>query len=62
MDVLLDLRVHRCQPRLLYPAKLPIAVNQSIKNSMIKSKLNQFLSTNTALQKALDRKLQSGVL
>jgi len=51
-DVIQTLREHKCQPRLLYPAKLSINIDGETKIFHIKTKFTQYLSTNPALQKA----------
>ena len=57
-DVIQTLREHKCQPRLLYPAKLSITIDR--KNKMFYDKTNfaQYLSTNPALQRIIDGKHQ----
>ena len=57
-DVIQTLREHKCQPRLLYPAKLPITIDVEIKVSHDKNKLNQNLSVNPALQRIIKGKHQ----
>ena len=57
IDVLQALRDHRCKSRLLHPAKLSITIDGERKTCHDKNKSKQFLSTNPALQKALERKL-----
>jgi len=56
-DVLQTLRDHRRQTKLLYPARLPIIIDGENKTFLNKVKLKQHLSTNTALNKTLERKL-----
>ena len=51
-------REHKCQPRLLYPAKLSIAVDGETKIFHDKTKFTQYLFTNPALQRIIDGKLQ----
>jgi hypothetical protein len=46
-DVLQILRDHRCQPRLLYPAKLSITIDEE--NRHFITKIKQYLLTNPAL-------------
>jgi hypothetical protein len=48
-DVIYTLREHKCQPRLLYPAKLSIAIGGEAKIFYDKTKFIQYLSTNPAL-------------
>jgi hypothetical protein len=43
---------------LLYPAKFSIAIDGKIKIFYDKSKFTQYLSTNPALQRIIDGKLQ----
>ena len=50
-DVIQTLRKHKCQPRLLYPAKLSITVDGETKIFHDKTKFMQYLSTNPALQR-----------
>jgi hypothetical protein len=57
-DVLQTLRDHRCQPRLLYPAKLTVTIDGENKIFHDKTKFKQYLSTNPALLKALEEKFQ----
>ena len=57
-DVIQTLREHKCQPRLLYPAKLSITVDGETKVFHDKIKFTQYLSTNPNLQKKIDGKLQ----
>jgi hypothetical protein len=52
------LREHKCQPRLLYPAKLLIAINEE-KIFHNKVKFKQYLPTILGLQKMLERKIQT---
>jgi hypothetical protein len=52
------LREHKCQPILLYAAKLSIIIDGETKIILDKTKLKQYLSTNPALQKTLEGKLQ----
>jgi hypothetical protein len=55
-DVLQTLREHKCQPRLLYPAKLSITIDGETKVFHSKTKFTQYLSTNPALQSILTEK------
>jgi hypothetical protein len=57
-DLIQTLREHKCQPRLLYTTKLSIAMNVETKIVHNKTKFTQYLSTNSALQKVIDGKLQ----
>lgn len=56
-EILQTLRDHRCQARLLYPAKLSITIDGENKIFHDKNKFKQYLSTNPALQKVLEGKL-----
>ena len=57
-EVMQTLREHKCQPTLLYPAKFSINIDEEIKIFQDKTKFKQYLSTNPALQKILEGKLQ----
>ena len=57
-DVIQTLREHKYQPRLLYPAKLSITIDRENKIFQDKTKFTQYLSTNSALQRIKDGKLQ----
>jgi len=57
-DVIQTLREHKCQPRLLYPAKLSINIDGEIKIFHDKTKFTQYLSTNPALQGIINGKAQ----
>jgi hypothetical protein len=48
----------KCQPRLLYSAKLLINIDGETKIFQDKTKFKQYLSTNTALQRILEGKVQ----
>jgi hypothetical protein len=48
-DVIQTLREHKCQPRLLYPAKLSITIAGENKIFHDKTKFTQYFSTNPAL-------------
>jgi hypothetical protein len=52
------LREHKCQYRLLYPAKLSITIDGETKVFHDKTKFTQYLSTNPALQRIIKRKHQ----
>ncbi|MBV2135169.1 hypothetical protein KRX52_20585 [Pseudomonas sp. MAP12] len=58
IDTLQALREHGCQPRLLYPAKLSITIDGENKIFHDKNRFKQYISTNPALQKVLEGKLQ----
>jgi hypothetical protein len=53
-DVTQTLREHKCQPRLLYPAKLSITIDGETKIFNAKTKFTQYLSTNLALQRIIN--------
>jgi hypothetical protein len=57
-DVIQTLREHKCQLRLLYPAKLSITIAGENKIFHDKTKFIQYLSTNAALQRIIDGKHQ----
>jgi hypothetical protein len=57
-DVIQTLREHKCQPRLLYPAKLSITIDGETKVFPGKTKFTQYLSTNPALQRIITGKHQ----
>ena len=57
-DVLQTLRDHGYKPRLLCPAKLPITIDGENKIFHDKAKFKQCLSSDPALQKVLEGKLQ----
>jgi hypothetical protein len=51
-------REHKCQPRLLYPAKLSITIDGETKIFHDKNKITQYLSINPALQRITNGKRQ----
>ena len=55
-DVIQTLREHKCQPRLLYPAKLSIVVDEETKVFHDKSKFTHYLSMNASLQRIITEK------
>jgi hypothetical protein len=57
-DVKQTLRDHKCQPRLLYPAKFSITIDGETKVFHEKNKFIQYLSMNPVLQRILKGKLQ----
>jgi hypothetical protein len=57
-DVIQTLRAHKCQPRLLYPAKLSITIDGKTKVYHDKTKFTQYLFTNLALQRVIMGKHQ----
>jgi hypothetical protein len=52
-DGIKTLREHKCQPRLLYPAKLSINIDEETKVFHDKTKFTQYLSMNPALQRII---------
>jgi hypothetical protein len=50
-------REHKCQPRLLYPAKLSINIDGENKTLQDKNKFKRYLPTNPALWRILEGKL-----
>jgi hypothetical protein len=57
-DVIQTLREHKCHPRLLYPVKLSITIDGETKVFHDKNKFTQCLSTNPALRRIINGKLQ----
>jgi hypothetical protein len=57
-DVIQNLREHKFQPRLLYPAELSISTDGETKVFYDKTKFTQYLSRNPALQRIIRGKLQ----
>ena len=57
-DVIQTLREHKCQSRLLYPAKLSVTIDGETKIFHDKTKFIQYLSTNPALQRIIHVKHQ----
>jgi hypothetical protein len=57
-DVIQTLREHKCQSRLLYPAKLSIIIHGETKVFHDKTKFTQYLSMNPALQRIIKGKHQ----
>jgi hypothetical protein len=55
--VLQTIRGLKCQPRLLYPAKLSITIDGKTKVFHDKTKSTKYLSTNPALQRIIKKKL-----
>jgi hypothetical protein len=55
-DVIQILREHKCQPRLLYPAKLSITIDRETKVLYYRTKFTDYLSTNPALQRLITEK------
>jgi hypothetical protein len=57
-DIIQTLQKHKCQPRLKYPTKLSINIDVETKIFHKKNKFRQYFSTNTALQRVINGKLQ----
>jgi hypothetical protein len=57
-DGIQTLREHKCQPGLLYPAKLSITIDGKTKIFHDKTKFTQYLSMNPVLQRILTGKHQ----
>ena len=55
-DIMQTLRKHKCQPKLLYPAKLSITIDGETKIFQDKTKFTQYLTTNPALQRIIGGK------
>jgi hypothetical protein len=61
-DVIQTLREHKCQPRLLYAAKLSITIDGESKVFHDKNKFTQYLSKIPALQRIItERKKKEGL-
>jgi hypothetical protein len=58
-DVIQNLREHKCQPRLLYPAKLSITIDGETKIFHDKNKFTQYLFTDLVLQRRIYGKHQT---
>jgi hypothetical protein len=56
-DVIQTLREHKCQSRLLYPAKLPISMDVETKIFHDKTNFTQYLYTNLALQRIIENSI-----
>jgi hypothetical protein len=56
-DVIQTLREHKCQPRLIYPAKLSITIDGETKVCHDKTKFTQYLSMSPSLQRIIKGKL-----
>ena len=52
-DIIETLREYKCQPGILYPAKLSITIDGETKVFHHKTKFTQYLSTNPALQRII---------
>jgi hypothetical protein len=57
-DVMQNLREHKCQTRLLYPANFSITIHGETKVFHDKTKFTQYLSKNPALQRIIKGKHQ----
>ena len=57
-DIIQTLGEYKCQPRILYPAKLSITIDGETKTFHHKTKFTQYLSTSPALQRKIDGKQQ----
>jgi hypothetical protein len=58
-DVIQTLREHKCQPRLLYPAKLSITIDRETKAFHDKTKLTHYLSMIPPLQRITREKTKN---
>jgi hypothetical protein len=54
----MSVKEHKCQPRILFPTKLSIIIDGETKIFCDKTKFKQYLSTNPALQRILEGKLE----
>jgi hypothetical protein len=57
-DIIQTLREYKYQPRLLYTAKLSITIDGETKIFHDKTNFTQYFSTNPALQRIINGKLQ----
>ena len=57
-EVIQNQREHKCQPRLLYTAKILITIDEENKIFHDKTKFTQHLSTNPDIQSIINEKLQ----
>jgi hypothetical protein len=55
-DIIQTLREHKCQPRLLYPAKLSNTVDGETKVFHDRTKFTHYLSMNPAIQRIITKK------
>jgi hypothetical protein len=55
-DVIQTLRENKCQPKILYPAKLSITIVGETKVFHDKTKFKHYLFTNPALQRIITEK------
>jgi hypothetical protein len=58
-DITQTLREHKCQPRLLSPAKLSITIHGETKVFHNKTKFTHYLSMNPALQRTITEKKET---
>jgi hypothetical protein len=56
--VMQTLREHKCQPKILYPAKLSVSIDGETKVFHDRTKFTHYLSTNPALQRIITEKHQ----
>jgi hypothetical protein len=56
-NVIQTLREHKCQPKLLYPAKFSTTIDGEKKVFHNKTKFTHYLSMNPALQRIITRKI-----
>ena len=56
IGVVQTLREHKCQPRLLYPAKISITLDGETKVFHDRTKFTHYLSMNPALQRIITEK------
>jgi hypothetical protein len=56
IDIIQNLREHKCQPRILYSTKLSITIDAETKVFYDKTKFTKYLSTNPALQRIIKGK------
>jgi hypothetical protein len=61
-DVIQTLREHKCQPRLIYPAKLSLTIDGETKVFHDKAKFTQYLPINPALQRIIKGKSKKAIL
>ena len=60
-DVIQTLREHKCQPRLLHPAKLSITLDGEAKVFHNRTKFTYYLSTNPTLQRLITETKQKKI-
>lgn len=59
INILQVMNDHRCQSRLLYPAKFSIIIEEEMKTFHDKNKCEGFMTIKTALQKTLEEIFRS---